>query len=1013
MKCPECGRDLGDVDGTDELVRCVFCGARLPVDEDEGWTKQELELERAEPEIQSVDRSEEGSAPDGVPESAEEPGYRMELQGGVSIIGLWAVWAGGLSGFLALSAVFCAIVAGGGRSGLTAAATLVGAGSLSLFGSRFLGRRFEKRLYGFGLGLVILGAFGFLFSENFILLIRGLLRSGGFRAGPNLERLTAGLTLSLFGAGFGVIFLRGIGWTRRATVGAVATWCVIVAMSAHAFIDPGGWGEADLLPGLGESAFILFMAICAGGVAWRVARWQSERERQQIDMLLDAIWPGTLLLATVWLVVGRGWPSALTGQPSRLLGWSLAVLGAGFAVPVAAGLLASFRSEGQRWAGKGAVRWGWWGAPGGAALILGTAYAGGHVDQGLAAVAAFGGAVSALLFGWLGSRGETLIGSESGKSGNWVARWALWPMAAGTGMILSGVPGMVGAFGPPGDAAPGTILATLLLWSVLLVWAMLMIWGLGVQSLWSARERPEPTQEDMNLLARPGMVAACVGIVLLALGAGAGLGTTPVVGVLLDACRDLARMCRMETAFERISTMVGAWWETAVPAPMGGCVGLMLCGLLFVVSFAASRGVFWARRLTGVLWVPVALLGIFVGVGLAAALLAPQIAGPWRTVLGRSLADHLALRFLMFFGVTAVLVRLMGAVRSALLNGAYVESQESPQARSFRSLRVFGAIALAVTTVLSAVLVWDAAGEAILFQLQELGERLQLSGMNRVQSSVELFYAWPGHAAGLGLLGFLALCIHEETRRGHLAAYPVVAVLWSGLLVLAADGCWQFVLSRSFPLQSGATAVIALLVILWLLLFVNVLRLWVVWWHSRGVFGSGDARISPSEWGIHPSESLGRLGGLSILVIGGVILVGLWGRAPAAQETIHNLERGFGRIQYALAYQTELLRIEMDGFGVTNFWLMGSGLGSLVLIGFHYLSAFSEGRVRSFVAAFWSVVLLGALMWLGRFMALRDFGNYSPARALGFAGLVVGILYLAANVSSSWVWLLRGRDEKR
>lgn len=598
---------------------------------------------------------------------------------------------------------------------------------------------------------------------------------------------------------------------------------------------------------------------------------------------------------------------------------------------------------------------------------------------------------------------------------NWVARWAFLPAIMVVAIALGGLTDTIGLVGGWSADAVGIRLAGLFLWSLLVAWALLATWGLVLEAYLSASHQPDSVRTETNLLSRPGMVAAVVGIVLVLIGVGAspaaGAGLQAFLDGLWAALLDLAEFCGVIMPVKSAGDLLREIWGAALPGTAGVAAALVLLVGLFAVHFLASRGTLWARQLMGLLWVPAILVGGFVLAALGTALFHGHAGGPWRTGLGGALARHMTFRIALFGILAASVIRLAGGVRVALTVSDVLEGadEETVRGEPFRALNVFGMLVLAALLVLCALLMWDSSTEAVFYQLHDLFARGLAQAVEAVRRTGRLLPKWPGYAVGTGLMLVVAVLVHEETRRGHLHAYPFVGVLWTGVVVWGAGTCWALFQQVSWPGEPGMTAVLILLGVLWFVLFVNVLVLWARWWVNRQEHSDLEARLTRKRRGVAPAEGLGRMGALGALVLGTAVFTApFWSRPGGGTLSERGLD-GLGELWHQVAFQIELLRVRLETAGATGS-MLGAACGVLLLLLIaHYLAQVGLRRIRAFILGVWTVVLLIGVFAFGHLIDFGRMGHFSPERSLVLALGGVVILFLAAAATGGWVWLFESR----
>jgi hypothetical protein len=1071
MRCPECDRDLGEIEDSDQLVRCVFCGAQLPDEAQEDWDQDtSLELadiaELSEPEEppeeettpppegqegaalhpheRSFELAEVGGEDSEEPEKPTPHAPQRHGRGGAEssralvghpdqetetvsrkqaerpglfsgVLGVWCVMMGMLTVSLALGSVLSRglsigmlPVLGGSLSVLFAGAALAALGTALAYG--------RPASYGTSwlLGIVCLAGCGFLFADNISRGVQWYMEAKTSLVGPHLETLLTAVVLIALGMGCTVLFVRRAAWTFRVVAVAVLSWIALVVLLHDALALPTGMVEVVVELEMVDLLFVGGLALCAAGLGAHMIARAHGKDVSAVGLVLMTLWVVLLLGAAVWLGQGRRWPTGLVGQAGRLTHLAVFSVVIGFAVPLLMGVLIVWRGDQPLSEdAAGAIDTGWWAGVAGAALIIGRWFAGGRVGQGPALWLVAGGAVAPVMFAWLGARGKTM---ECGlRHDNWAARWAFLPAIIVVAIALGGLTDTIELVGGWRTNAVDARLAGLFLWTLLVAWALLATWGLVLEAYLSASHQPDSVRAETNLLSRPGMLAAVVGIVLVLIGVGTGPvsggGLQVFLGGLWAALLDLTEFCGMVVPTRTAGSLLRNIWGAALPGSAGPAAGLVLLVGLFAVHFLASRGTLWARQLMGLLWLPAILVGGFILAGLGTALFHGHADGPWRTGMGNALARNMTVRFVLFGILAATVIRLAGGVRVALTvsDGQQGVDEETVRGEPFRALNVFGMLVLAALLVLCALLMWDSSTEAVFYQLHDLFARGLAEAVAAVRRTSETLTSWPGYVVGTGLMFVVAVLVHEETRRGHLHAYPFVGVAWTGIVVWGAGICWGLFQRMSWPGEPGMRAVLLLLGILWFVLCVNVLVLWARWWVYRREHSDLETRLARKRRGMVPARGLCRMGALGTVVLGTAVFTASFWSRPAAGGWSERGLIGLGELWNQVAFQIEFLRVHLETAGVSGTVLPAACGVLLLLLAAHFLAQMGWRRIRAFILALWTVALLLGVFAFGHLIDFGRMGHFSPERSLLLAVGGVLILFLAATATGGWVWLFESR----
>jgi hypothetical protein len=226
-------------------------------------------------------------------------------------------------------------------------------------------------------------------------------------------------------------------------------------------------------------------------------------------------------------------------------------------------------------------------------------------------------------------------------------------------------------------------------------------------------------------------------------------------------------------------------------------------------------------------------------------------------------------------------------------------------------LNAFAMLTLVVLLGLCTLLMWNSSSEAVLYQLQGMFVRAVGEGSPTIEAVGRLILRWTGYLVGAGLMFLLSFSVHEETRKGNPSAYPLVAMIWTGVVVWGAGIYWALLGQVSWPGQPGMTAVLALFGALWLALMVYVLILWGRWWRERAPYEALIASGNRETGGVGSAEGLGRMGIVASFTACVFVVGSACGRTSMPGEWFSRARAVGSALWEELAFQIELLRVHL------------------------------------------------------------------------------------------------------
>jgi hypothetical protein len=385
-----------------------------------------------------------------------------------------------------------------------------------------------------------------------------------------------------------------------------------------------------------------------------------------------------------------------------------------------------------------------------------------------------------------------------------------------------------------------------------------------------------------------------------------------------------------------------------------------------------------------------------------------------RSVIGEALSTGITGRLGILAFEFWLLLRLSREV-ATLAGAETVDEQEissalPPSSRAFGRLHTTAMIVLSVGLVVGVLLVHDAGGQAVLFQLHGPS----LSWLARVGkalgSVVSLSLQWHGYALCVGLIILALFAIHEECRHGNPASFAWVAGIWTVLLLALELVLGQFATTLAWPARPGAFFVVIFLAVLSAVLAVRVIQLWLQWWRHRKGTAAVSATTKSQRIESSVAGAFGRMGivltlfGL-LLTVGAMIAV-----RPSQMPLGQDLSLGARRLYRGLAFQLEYARLMLENADVSSSAVFGLALMCFAGIALHYAAQFGIKPLQWILTGSWTLVALGSIFLLGRISKASHPTGWSAGTAMAVAGLLAFTLWTLGVVSEAWTALISSRS---
>lgn len=996
MKCPECERELGEIKGSEELVRCIFCGAKL--DDREG--KEAEDIIEGELELEGTgDASEPSSGENnslqvqvGQSEAPTMTSTQTSLYGDGAEgdryrwLPLWFACAGIVAGILATVGV----ILSDGKPEIRALGLALGSVSLLMV----MAGRLAGKLTRGKVCRRMLEAGALTVCAVFLGLILRIFLSGGTDVAAMSESSTMAMSAGWVAGLVGLIVIssgRGIKWSRIILGWSVPVWVLIILAGPDGqylvnevigYVGKASKGDifllaAVLIPAIGLSHYLSTEGADGGG--------------EETDWLMPIVWTLLLIGVICWMVKGWWLTTGLFLTSSGLFFCASCFIAAGFAPGLILGNAELFR-EGRLLPEGAVIRSGWWGTLGGAGLFMSWALTHESGQAGMVRWGLVAGAVSLTGFAWLWGRSRS---ADRPQDGGWMDRWVLLPMMCLLAYLLDSLPMIRSVV-----VAESRLLAVLalLLWAVLLVWVLLIVW----ESARSLMNRTSPLEDEVNLLARPGMVAAAGGLFLLAFFGLPGAGAPDTLGNAIHIIRDLSVMTEVRGVYTEFGPhLIPQGLEIAgIP----GTIWLsLLCVGGYIVHARAVQKAGWLRRLMVLLWIPVLLIGVYVAAIVGMTIFRDCGGYRLQTVVGRWLAKNRSARMILFAILVVCLVRITRAVRRVMRE----EEDDRTGGRgsvgfsSFRALRAFGIIVCVTTGAVVLLIGWEHTVGAALFYLHELivESGLFTKGSDRVFVSLAGVPGFTGGVVGLVLSLLLAICSHEETRRGRGESEVPVLFVWTLTVLLGGWLCWRLMMGLNWPFEPGVIPVLLGLTTVCMILAGYVAQSWL---GLVRTFAEDEPwRRNITQWSTSPETTLGRMGLFFTVMIISLLLIVLIDGATGLRAG-----NGLRALRGNVAYNIERLRVSVEGisFGRGVIRIMTAGV--FLMIAVHYAGRWKIPVVRAAVVSFWTLLVPVLMFLLGRWSIGVSQAGVFGRFYLGLIGVIT--LSVVVWIAGSWVWLVRG-----
>ena len=1034
-ECEKCGMQCTDPGPDPELARCSLCGGALkpvtlpsPTDSespaadppifaedaptlddagepglsfesepgDEGAPEDEeglrLEAEAVPPAREEVNVAPAGPTPPPQPVAvAGPPGPRRSLTAG-QWLGWWVLTVSLAGCVLGANAIGLASPLSGTGTAWTAFLAFAACVGLAALGSLLQRGHTPARLCQKALAIA-----GFLVCAVFLLeaLVAVAARLAGPGVGmPRLEASTVAVFLAAAGVALHVQALRAVGWAKRCQAVAVLS-VVVLALAHHCRGEDEFHALVPAAQTWVEQRWIALIALglSVGGLAWHLMMVREHERPRLRHQVFGFLWLGLMLGALGWVAMGSR-PTTWSGELSPLLAVTAMCALIGLLPVALVGAFAAWRGLGKpREDLLAAASAGWYVILAGGVLLVLACLAGGRAMPPMERWTIVFGALSLAVIAWLGQhqdkRGPALRPPSA------AALWGVFLMAPTAILALSQCASLQALLrsGCLRGANVAAGMLTTYLWASLSIGGIAIAAAMVVKSFRDLRHEPQRAEKDARILCTAGWALGATVLALCILGGAVAPAVRahlrPLAAPAGNLVVDLARISAGWQAGDAVGSL--PYWAGRLAPSSRMLLAAVACAALaltVLLHLAAGRGVAWARFLVAVLWAPLLVLATALASAFAARVFVPV---DCLTPVGQAIADSLALRLGLLALLACVLLRLWYSLL-ALLERLKSPADGLERAASGGSgwPQMIGCGIVLCTLAALGCLLLGAAGSAgdMLFQFREFATSLAYGAAGGLGRAATLARQWPagyGVAVVAILVGLMAM--HDQTRRGRVAAMPWVAALWSMLLLRCGYAGWRAFQRLNWPWPPGIDRVLALAALIWIIVAVNVYALWARWWLLRK-----DNRPVTRRG---PAATIGNLG---LLVSVAVLVLLLWDLAVPQIPAPH---------RHAIAVGLVNLSTVVHG-GAASFLgvmtAMALTLGALA-IGSHYAARKGTLRMRQILRAFCFVAMLVCVFAAGSTLGLLQIGSWSAAQALR-ALLLLGVIIVLVDITVS-PWLMR------
>jgi hypothetical protein len=302
-------------------------------------------------------------------------------------------------------------------------------------------------------------------------------------------------------------------------------------------------------------------------------------------------------------------------------------------------------------------------------------------------------------------------------------------------------------------------------------------------------------------------------------------------------------------------------------------------------------------------------------------------------------------------------------------------------------MRLLGfALIVCVLASLFYIVSGASGGEQFAFyRLREFGRGLAHDCASQLGPAAAAMLARPVYAlaAALVLIGLMA--VHDQARRGRVAAMPCAAAVWSLALVWSAAQAWRLFEPTRWPRPIGVMPALLLVGVVWLLIAAAVASVWLRWLRLR------QSRKPVTDPGA--ARSLGQAGLVVTMACAGLLLFSAAGGMSVAP----------GGAGQAVLDELGLLRPAIEGSGVVGLLgALGVGAGLAGVGAWWMLGHGAQASARAVAAWCFGAALLCAFA-AGAALDLGTIGDWSGPQAL-LALLLLGVI-LALTDATIGLWL--------
>ncbi len=428
---------------------------------------------------------------------------------------------------------------------------------------------------------------------------------------------------------------------------------------------------------------------------------------------------------------------------------------------------------------------------------------------------------------------------------------------------------------------------TVFLWCSIVTGLLFATAGLLLRRHRGRRSRATTTaQTDADSLARAGLMLAVVASWLAMV---SSAGAPPLTAAMRGALRTGAAYLGDAVALAA-GNQAGDWLRgLSMSGPPPALLAASLAVLLVVHALAAARvrAALWAMI---ALWcAPLMVVSLLVVLSFSGLFFPrPQ---PVATELARLVVGSFRIRLLATVVSCAVVARLWEALlgaaavaRTARPVTAQVNQTEERSSSGPDDHLVFlvrtGVIAGAAGLGLAAVLCGQPLVRAALGELATLARAVGARLFGLAAQVGALSVQWTGNALAAAVVLYLVAALSVEVRRGRVAAYPLVAALWTLLSTYALSRCLVDVLAL-WGRPWARTLVTALVMVPVVVVLAAAGALWARWWRlSREGREEPDRIEEPLPRG-GPAFALGSLGIALCAVAAAAVLHGALMTTPS------------------------------------------------------------------------------------------------------------------------------------